>query len=62
MVISRGRSTELEEYQVGLLEIGLRNTGGAYWPTATGAPRSGDQLRIMASYAGVDYSAGAWRD
>ena len=55
MVISRGRATELEEYQVGLLEVGLRNTGGAYWPTATGAPRSGDQLRIMASYAGVDY-------
>ena len=53
--IIRGRATELQEFDVGLIEATLRNTAGDYWPHAAGAPRSGDQLQVRARWAGTTY-------
>ena len=52
----RGRGSEIDEPIVGTLDLSLDNVSGDYWAVeAADTPGAGRQVRIVATYAGVDY-------
>ena len=54
--IDRGRGSEIDDPIVGTLNLSLDNVSGDYWSVeARTAPGAGRQVRIVATYAGVDY-------